>query len=293
MTPGGTDGSLVAKRSPPAASADTGPDADSTALAQAKAWLAEHAELTEPASDEPPAAPLEAADVVAPTTPGQPAVSAAARAEPAEPAEAIEPVKAPAQPAPKASTPAPAKPAAAASPKAKASAPAAAVNLSDFNAVAPSGGASDEVETRLALGLDARPAFQPHKPVATSPLASSLTMAQVQPQLALVLSGLESGKGENVVRWLDGSWREHPAANAFVSNYQRMVAGHSVLQLGKVQLHSRSEAEQLVVDGVVELYLQENGNAEPHIQELQVSAHFRPHDGGGQPLMTQVVLKRP
>jgi hypothetical protein len=59
-----------------------------------------------------------------------------------------------------------------------------------------------------------------------------------------------------------------------------------------VRLRSRSLDQLLVVDGVVELYLQ-GGNAEPHIKELQMSAHFLPRDGNGQPMLTQVVLKHP
>ena len=69
-----------------------------------------------------------------------------------------------------------------------------------------------------------------------------------------------------------------------------MLGSESVLQLGRVQLRSRSVAELFVVDGVVELYLLD-ANAKPYIKELEISAHFLPKDG--QPMLTQVVLKRP
>ena len=78
-------------------------------------------------------------------------------------------------------------------------------------------------------------------------------MAQVQYKLSQVLGGLQSGKGENAVQWLDGHWRDHPAAANFVNGYQRFVAGQRVARLGKAQFRSRSVAEHFVVDGVVEL----------------------------------------
>jgi hypothetical protein len=115
-------------------------------------------------------------------------------------------------------------------------------------------------------------------------------MARVQPKLAQVLSGLESGRGENVTRWLDGHWRDHPAANTFIKNYTQLVAGQRVVQLGQVKLRSRLVAEQFVVDGVVELYVQDSG-AVQQVKRLQVSAYFVPQDG--QAMLTQVVLNRP
>ena len=117
-----------------------------------------------------------------------------------------------------------------------------------------------------------------------------LTMARVQPKLAQLLSGLESGKGENVTQWLEGNWRDHPAANTFVKNYTQLVAGQRVVQLGQVRLRSRAVAEQFVVDGVVELYVQDS-SAVQHVKRLQVSAYFVPKDG--QAMLTQVVLNRP
>ena len=323
MTPGGNEGSLVAQRNHSAASAQAPaepakpakPASDGSAIAEAKAWLAEHAEdtttqtaaapsVSPPAPTTPPAPKLARAALAAPKAASQPA-----RAEPLEAASApARPVQIAATEMAPAKAPVTATAAHKASPAAAtATATATAITLADFNTAPPSGVVGNETATRLTLSLDtdlapapkaAPPAAAPAPSTATALAAStstaesSLTMTQVQPQLAQVLSGLKSGKGENVVRWLDGNWREHPAARAFVNNYQRALAGQSVVQLGKVQLRSRSEAEAFVVDGVVELYLQD-GNAEPHIKELQISTHFLPKDGGGQPMLTQVILKRP
>ena len=318
MTPGGNEGSLVAQRNHSAASAQAPaepakPASDGSAIAEAKAWLAEHAEdtttQTAAAPSVSPTAPpapklARAAALAAPKAASQPA-----RAEPLEAASApARPVQIAATEMAPAKAPVTATAAHKASPAAAtATATATAITLADFNTAPPSGVVGNETATRLTLSPDtdlapapkaAPPAAAPAPSTATALAAStstaesSLTMTQVQPQLAQVLSGLKSGKGENVVRWLDGNWREHPAARAFVNNYQRALAGQSVVQLGKVQLRSRSEAEAFVVDGVVELYLQD-GNAEPHIEELQISTHFLPKDGGGQPMLTQVILKRP
>jgi hypothetical protein len=296
MAPGGNEGSLVAKREQaPANGIDsagtakaTEPGPDDSAVAQAKAWLAENANNA--ALAEPERATLILARAA--TVPAQPAANLPARAEAIEVAKAmVEP--APTTAAPAANTPINDAPATAlqtmAAPK---NGPANEVaTLADANA------ADAEPDTRLNQGPVNHPSPSALETSAATvatptPADSGLTLAQVQPQLAQLLSGFKSGKGENVVRWLDGEWREHPAANAFTNNYQRVLAGQSVVQLGKVQLRSRSVAEEFVVDGVVELYLQD-GNAEPHIKELQISTHFLPKDGGGEPMLTQVILKRP
>ena len=125
---------------------------------------------------------------------------------------------------------------------------------------------------------------------APSTAPAKLTMALVQPQLNRLLNGLQSGEGDNVLSALAAEWRDRPAANAFAASYQRVLAGRRIVRLGKVQLRSRALADQLVVDGVVELYLQSEG-AGTEREALQVSAHFKPHNG--QPMLTQVVLQQP
>jgi hypothetical protein len=131
-------------------------------------------------------------------------------------------------------------------------------------------------------------AIAPQEPKA--PAEAPLTMARVQPKLMQVLKGLQSGQGENVTQWLDGPWREHPAANTFVKTYTQLVAGQRVVQLGQVKLRSRWVAEQFVVDGVVELYVQDSSTVQ-QVRRLQMRAHFVPKDG--QAVLTQVVLNNP
>lgn len=131
-------------------------------------------------------------------------------------------------------------------------------------------------------------AIAPQEPKA--PAEAPLTMAHVQPKLMQVLNGLQSGHGENVTQWLDGPWREHPAASTFVKTYTQLVAGQRVVQLGQVKLRSRWMAEQFVVDGVVELHVQDSSTVQ-QVRRLQMRAHFVPK--GGQAVLTQVVLNNP
>ena len=156
---------------------------------------------------------------------------------------------------------------------------------------AGSGNVNANTNAGSGMGANAEPVALAVAAIAPkAPAEAPLTMARVQPKLAQVLMGLESGRGENVTQWLDGNWRDHPAANAFVKNYTQLVAGQRVVQLGQVKLRSRLVAEQFVVDGVVELYVQDSGAAQ-HVKRLQVSAYFVPK--GGQAMLTQVVLNRP
>jgi hypothetical protein len=295
LTPGGTDGSLVAQRrakapdAAPLATADPrqrlapAVEPEGSALARAKAWLANQAEAPGDTSPASPAAsaspPAAAASLPAPVVAAPPM----AKAEPVADAKGAR-----VKPAP------PAKPANSAN-SAKQVKPADAAVVAPAVAGKESPANAPDDQERLTLGMDPHLSLSTQPAPAAPPVAwagNPLTMAQVQPKLAQVLSGLKSGKGENVLQWLEGPWRENPAARDFLNNYQLALAGHSVVQLGKVRLRSRSLDQQLVVDGVVELYLQ-GGNAEPHIKELQMSAHFLPRDGNGQPMLTQVVLKHP
>ncbi|MEZ5701087.1 MAG: DnaJ domain-containing protein [Burkholderiaceae bacterium] len=126
--------------------------------------------------------------------------------------------------------------------------------------------------------------------VVQAPAPSKLTMAQVQPQLNRLLNGLRSGQGNQVLKALASEWRDQPAASALAASYQRALDGRRVVRLGKVQLRSSAADNQLVVDGVVELYLQGETDG-TEMKALRLSAHFRPHNGQAQ--LTQVVLQQP
>ncbi|WP_168708600.1 DnaJ domain-containing protein [Hydrogenophaga sp. PAMC20947] len=147
-------------------------------------------------------------------------------------------------------------------------------------ATAPTG-APDPVSPTPPTSAPASPAVETG--------AARLTMAQVQVKLSQVLSGLQTGKAENAVQWLEGHWRDHPAASNFVTAYQRQLAGQRVVQMGKVLFRSRHVAEHFVVDGVVELVVQDDKQVE-QVKELNMSAYFLAKDG--RPVLTQLVLNR-
>ncbi len=142
--------------------------------------------------------------------------------------------------------------------------------------------------TRSLLKPDPLPKADLVAPTAMlSPESAAVTLQQLQPTLDQVLVGLESGQGANVVRLLEGHWRDHPAANVFVQRYQQLLAGQRVTGLGKVSMNVRSSTEHVVVDGVIQLKLQ-SGNESVRSKELSITAYFLPQ-GDQQPVLVQVV----
>lgn len=107
---------------------------------------------------------------------------------------------------------------------------------------------------------------------------ATLTMQQLQPSLGKMLSGLQTGRGENMTRLLSGYWREHPAAATFVKRFDQLLGGVRLTQIGKASFSARTESVYTVVDGVIELQLQgANGEALPS-KTLQISAYFLPEN---------------
>ncbi len=98
------------------------------------------------------------------------------------------------------------------------------------------------------------PVVAPPTPV---PLPT-LAMDQVQPILTRVLQSLQSGQGEKVLQWLEPASRQSPSASNFVVAYQQKVAGSRITGLGPVRFTSRQSGDQLVVDGIVQLWLQDS-----------------------------------
>ena len=305
MTPGQNEGSLVAQRP----QGNTAP-AQPSAIEQAKAELAADQAtrtLTEAAAPNAPSASSPAS--TAPPTPAKPAATPTASPT----LTALAPATAQDQP----TTP---------------TRQATTVRVSAAPAQIDSA-ANNTDDNRLALALETRLSMTPVGSVSVTPPTNSLsntntnatetpttpspdtsgntsntnnpsglTMAHVQHKLSQVLGGLQSGKGENAVQWLDGHWRDHPAAANFVNGYQRFVGDQRVTRLGKAQFRSRSMAEHFVVDGVVEISLQDDrptsqtgqtGQTSPSTQtkELNMSAYFMAKDG--RPVLTQLVLNRP
>lgn len=152
-------------------------------------------------------------------------------------------------------------------------------------------------ESGLSLAMDTRlsaPGLVAAPPAALEPTATAKTtgparigIAEVQPTLALLVDAVQTGRGENLVQWVDRAWYPHPATASFVHQFNQLLAGQHVTQLGKVAFRSRMAAEQLVVDGVIELHLQDGSRPE-QVRELQLRAHFMPQDSG-KPVLTRLV----
>ncbi|MGM9424841.1 J domain-containing protein [Hydrogenophaga sp. MI9] len=164
-------------------------------------------------------------------------------------------------------------------------------------AMAPAPGpapvAGDAAATAPAVSAAPVPAPTPPVAAAAEPAAAEpsarLTMAQVHPALTNVVGSLYSGRGESLAQWIDRDWRALPANSAFVTQFNQWLAGHRVTQLGKVSFKSRNMGEQLVVDGVVEVHLQDGSNA-VQVRDLQLRAYFQPQDG--RPVLTQLVASQ-
>lgn len=147
----------------------------------------------------------------------------------------------------------------------------------------------------LSLTMDTRLAAPPlAEPVATEPAATAdapqrLTMQQVHPALTNVVGSLYAGRGESLVQWVDSDWRHLPANQAFVTQFNQWLSGQRVTQLGKVSFKSRAQGDALVVDGLVEVHLQDAGN-QVQVRDLQLRAYFQPQDG--RPVLTQLAASQ-
>jgi hypothetical protein len=120
----------------------------------------------------------------------------------------------------------------------------------------------------------------------TAPAPQAPTLAQVQPALSGLVTSLPSGRGENLVQWIHSGFRTHPDTGRFVGQFNQLLAGQRVTQLGNVRFRSRAQGAQLVVDGVIELHTLDTNN-EAHVRDLHLRAFFQPQDG--QPVLTQLV----
>lgn len=70
-----------------------------------------------------------------------------------------------------------------------------------------------------------------------------------------------------------------------VNAYNLLVSGSRAVRLGPVQLRARPNADQLAVDGVVQLVLQDQGQP-PLVRELHLRVLFAQRDG--QVVMTEL-----
>ena len=110
-------------------------------------------------------------------------------------------------------------------------------------------------------------------------------LADVQPTLAFMVSALESGRGENVLPLVEASSRKTESVSNFVLAYNKMVSGAKSVQLGQVSLHSASADDQLVVDGIVQLFVQDQNNITLP-RNFPVRAYFVSR--GGNPVLTRL-----
>ena len=89
---------------------------------------------------------------------------------------------------------------------------------------------------------------------------------------------MQAGRGDELLRGLDRSIRQSSGAADLVSAYNFLVGGSGAVRLGPVQLRGRPTADQLAVEGVVQLVLHDQGQPPP-VRELRLRALFAQHDG--------------
>ena len=112
-----------------------------------------------------------------------------------------------------------------------------------------------------------------------------LSLVDAQPALNQLIQAMQAGRGEDLLRGLDRSVRQSAGAADLVNAYNFLVGGSRSVRLGPVQLRSRPNADQLAVDGVVQLVLHDQGQPPP-LRELRWRAMFAQRDG--QVVMTEI-----
>lgn len=148
---------------------------------------------------------------------------------------------------------------------------------------------------RLSAGtpLPQPPGERPpmERPVGATPASTQgpvIHMGQVQPVLSNVTLALQSGRGEEALQWLERSSRNDAFAAQFAQKYHQALAGSRVTGLGQVRFTPRFAAEQLVVDGVVQLRLQDE-KQQASVRDFHLRAYFRSQ--GGAPVLARLVAE--
>lgn len=118
-----------------------------------------------------------------------------------------------------------------------------------------------------------------------APLAGRLGMEDVQPLLGQVLGVLQSGRGEQVLRWVERPVRPGDGADGFVLAYNRAVVNARAVRLGAVRFSGRPVGDGLQVDGLVTLHLQDEYQ-QASTRELVLRAQFAAR--GGQAVLTRL-----
>lgn len=154
-------------------------------------------------------------------------------------------------------------------------------------AAAPIAPSPQQTVQTVAVAV-AAPSLVSTVPVITSPIAPAaprIGMADVQSALTSVVGAIQSGRGEDALQWLDRSARRSDAATGFVQAYNRMRSGAKVIGVGQVSFRGISLSDQFVVDGTVQLFVQDE-NQRTIAREFKMKAHFISRDGN--PILTQL-----
>lgn len=125
-----------------------------------------------------------------------------------------------------------------------------------------------------------------HREAVAARQPSTIALSQVQPTLSNVMSSLHAGKGASLAQWIDPNWRSQPSAQTFVNQFDQMLAGRKVRQVGKIALDSRAQEARLVVEGVIEMELLDARN-QTERRDLHLTATFQNQDG--RPVLTHLM----
>lgn len=116
---------------------------------------------------------------------------------------------------------------------------------------------------------------------------NSPRMSEVQPLLNQLLGALQSGRGDAAVRLIDSMARQNGAGAGFPEAYERTLGGRRLLRIGQVRFAGRPADDQLVVDGVLQLQVQTDGeDMAAASREFILRAAFVSR--GGKPVLTQL-----
>jgi hypothetical protein len=140
-----------------------------------------------------------------------------------------------------------------------------------------------EPPARPLAVVAAAPVVEQPKPIeAPSP---RLVVADVQPLFVALLQSMQAGGADAVTRGLDRNLRGSEGVEQLTRVYRHLIGQSTSIKVGQVQMRGKPDGDQLVVDGVIQLLLQDQGSPAP-VRELRVRAVFARQ--AGQVAMTQL-----
>ena len=111
------------------------------------------------------------------------------------------------------------------------------------------------------------------------------SLAEAQAAMGDLIQAMQGGQGEDVLRSLERGLRQSGGAIDLVNAYKVLIGDSRAVRLRTVRLRGRPDADQLVVDGTVQLVLNDQGQPPP-VRELRLRAAFALR--GGQVVMTEI-----